>query len=546
MKKMKMFNALIIVVLITSLIAGCISSSDGNSRTEPNQEENQVTNKTPAKIKIVRAKDPRNLPAKDMLWYKNYTQVSGIEVEWIEIPSEGAGEKVNLMLATDDLPDAFLGTLNTSIVMNNIDSGLFLPIEDYIKDMPNFQKVLDKRPEYRALITAPDGHIYGLPYIEEMFGLVANHGILHIYKPWLDKLGLPIPTTIDEYRDALKKFVSTDMNGNGQKDELGLVLANKDAKSGIGSWRNSNDFGQFFGLWGQADRGDSLAIDKDGKIFFSATTDGYKQGIQYLHQMYKDGLIDPEFLITDGPKLQSKLRNPDVIVGSVITFSIVDILGKEKAKDYVALPYLKGPGGEYGTRENFSEMHNPVAFVLTKNARDPKTVLKWADGLYDPEWSVQTNWGPLGYQYKKNENGVMVFDTLKDGLQTYNEMRARNTIQGNSPVAILSDYYDKVVEYPQDAQYLMEEMKASGFVDKHLNDPYIPHVFFYEPETSQRMAQLSPQIYGLIDNNKRKWITDGGIEEEWGSYLNELKKAGMSEFIGYVQEAYDRYQKNSK
>ncbi|WP_435170391.1 extracellular solute-binding protein [Paenibacillus glycanilyticus] len=533
------------IALAGGVLSGCSGSKDNQpSASGSDAGSGKATGGT---IKIVRAKDPRNLPAKDMIWYKNYTKVSGININWEEIPGESASEKVNLMLSTNKLPDAFLGTLNTNMVMKYSAQNLFLPLEDYIQDMPNFSKMLEQRPEYKAQITAPDGHIYGLPYIEEMFGLVANQGILHIYKPWLDKLGLPMPTTIDEYRDTLKKFVTMDPNGNGKADEIGLALANKDAHSGIGSFgRNANDFGQWFGLWGQADRSDSLSVDANGKVFSTATTDAYKTGVEYLHQMYMDGLIDPEFLITDGPKMQAKLTNPDVIVGSLMTFSISDVVGADRAKDYVAVPYLKGPGGEMGTRENYSEMHNPVALVLTKDAKDPKTILKWADGLYDPSWSVQTNWGPLGYQYKLNDKGVMVFDTLKDGLETYSEMRGRNTIGGNSPVAVLKDYYDKVVEYPQDAQRLLNDMKAIGFVDKHLNDPYIPNTLFYDPATSDRMAILAAQVYGVIDNNRRKWITDGGVDKDWDNYLKELDKAGWNEFIGYVQKAYSTYMSNVK
>ncbi|WP_127494836.1 extracellular solute-binding protein [Paenibacillus glycanilyticus] len=541
----KIVAILCTAIMLPGIMAGCSSGSNNESSANNKAAESaNAKGNSEAPIRIVRPKSPQNLPAKDMIWYKNYTKVSGIDIDWQEIPQESSSEKINLMLSTGDLPEAFMQSLNTSMIMKNVDQGIFLPIEDYIKDMPNFSKVLEKRPEYKSLITAPDGHIYGLPYIEEMFGLISNQGILHIYKPWLDKLGLPIPKTIDEYRDTLKKFVESDMNGNGKKDEIGLALANKDVTSGIGHWRNANDFGQFFGLWGQADRNDSLGVDENGKVFSTSTTEAYKTGIKYLHDMYKDGLIDEEYLITDSPKLQAKLRNPDVIVGSVLTFSISDMVDKERAKDYVAVPYLTGPGGEFGTRENLVEMHNPVAFVLTKAAKNPERILKWADGLYDPSWSVQTNWGPLGYQYKKNDAGVMVFDDLKDGLKTYSEMRSRNTIGGGSPVAVLTDYYDTVVEYPQDAKRLLDDMKAVGFIDKHLNDPYIPHTIFYEPEVADKMALLSAQVYQLMDNNRRKWITDGGIDQEWDKYLKDLDKAGWYELIGYVQEAYTRYLKN--
>jgi putative aldouronate transport system substrate-binding protein len=550
MNQAKWIKGLLIASLSVSLVAGCASNNTDNvkSNTGGNNTSDSADPDANTSITIVRAKDPRNLPVDEMIWYKKYSEVapSNVKIKWEEVPSESADEKINLMLAGNNLPEAFLGTMSIGKVMKNVNSGIFLPIEDYIDEMPYFSKVLDQRPEYRALITAPDGHIYGLPYIEEMFGLITNQGILSIYKPWLDKLNLPVPTTIDEYRDTLKKFVENDMNGNGIKDEIGLSLANKGANSGIGSWRNNADFGQFFGLWGQVDRGDSMFLDRNGKIFNTASTEAYKTGINYLHEMYKEGLIDPEFTITDGPKLQAKLRDEVVTVGSVVHFSVLDVAGEKVANDYVPIPYMKGPGGEYGGRENLVEMHNPLAFVLTTKNKNPKAVLAWVDKMYDPEWSVQTNWGPLDYQYKKNEKGVMVFDTLKDGLDTYNDMRARNTIQGNSPVAILTDYYDSVVEYPQDAQDILNDMKTVGYLDKHFNDPYIPHTLFYDAETADKMALLSPQIYGLIDTNRKKWITDGGIDKEWGSYKKELEKAGLSEFIGYVQVAYDRYLANQK
>lgn len=544
MCSMKNIKAILLMFIII-LMAGCGWDDTATEPTNEQSDNNNIEEFDEDAITIVRGQDPRNLPVEEMHWYQNFSEVAPeIDIQWIELAAAAVGERVNLMLGSNELPDAFLGTLNTNQVMNHKEQ--LLQIEEYInpETMPYFSEVLEKRPEYRAQITAPDGHIYGLPYIEEMFGLITNQGVLSIYKPWLDELGLPIPTTIDEYRDALKQFVENDMNGNGTADEIGLSIANKDSESGIGSWRNNIDFGQFFGLWGQADRGDSMGLDENGKIFNTAATEAYKTGIQYLHEMYEDGLIDEEFLVMDTPALQAKLRNEEPIVGSVLTFSILDIGGTQLAEDYVAIPYLKGPNGEFGTRENLSEMHNPVAFVLSKEAKDPQEILEWADKMYDPEWSVQTNWGVEGYVYEKNEDGVMVFGELKDGLDTFNDMRARHTIQGNSPVAILTDYYDTVVEYPQDAQDIMDDMEEIGFLDKYFDDEYIPHTLFYEEEEAARMAILAPEIYGLIDSYRKKWISEGGIEDEWDTYLEELDDAGWDEYVGYVQEAYDHYLSN--
>lgn len=36
------------------------------------------------------------------------------------------------------------------------------------KYMPNLQAVFEKYPEYRTMCTAPDGHIYSFPWIEQL------------------------------------------------------------------------------------------------------------------------------------------------------------------------------------------------------------------------------------------------------------------------------------------------------------------------------------------------------------------------------------------
>ena len=93
----------------------------------------------------------------------------GIKINWIEIPSTSVTEKVNLMLAGGDLPDAFIYCVSNDMLANYYDQDVFLRVDDYIDTaMPNLSKIFEQRPQYRALATLPDGHMYGFPYIEEM------------------------------------------------------------------------------------------------------------------------------------------------------------------------------------------------------------------------------------------------------------------------------------------------------------------------------------------------------------------------------------------
>ena len=58
-----------------------------------------------------------------------------------------------------------------------------------------------------------------------MNGLVLTPGPMLIYKPWLDQLGLEMPTTTDEFHEVLRAFKAAgDLNGNGIDDEIPYAL----------------------------------------------------------------------------------------------------------------------------------------------------------------------------------------------------------------------------------------------------------------------------------------------------------------------------------
>ena len=92
-----------------------------------------------------------------------------INVEWIAVAAEAWQEKVNLMLASGDLPDTFATSLTSDYnVVSNGEAGAFIPMQDLIDNYaPNITKILAKRPTLRPWITAPDGNIYGIFKLNE-------------------------------------------------------------------------------------------------------------------------------------------------------------------------------------------------------------------------------------------------------------------------------------------------------------------------------------------------------------------------------------------
>lgn len=59
-----------------------------------------------------------------------------------------------------------------------------------------------------------DGNMYTIPqYNESLINEFST--LLCIYKPWLDKLGMKVPETLEELEATLEAFKNNDVNGDG-------------------------------------------------------------------------------------------------------------------------------------------------------------------------------------------------------------------------------------------------------------------------------------------------------------------------------------------
>ena len=95
---------------------------------------------------------------------KHAEETTGVKINYYELDSASAGEKINIMLASGDLPDAFLSLLTETQVVSNLP--LFVPLNEYLNEenAPNLMKMFEKYPELIDMITQVDGNIYTLSY----------------------------------------------------------------------------------------------------------------------------------------------------------------------------------------------------------------------------------------------------------------------------------------------------------------------------------------------------------------------------------------------
>ena len=79
---------------------------------------------------------------------------------------------------------------------------------------------------------------------------------------------------------------------------------------------------------------------------------------------------------------------------------------------------------------------------------------------------------------------------------------------------------------------------------KDMNSKYVyPNVFMSIDDTN-RVSQLDTDIKKYAEQKKADWILNGGIEEEWDSYLQKMEDYGLSEYLAIKQKYFDQYQES--
>ncbi|WP_342435137.1 ABC transporter substrate-binding protein [Paenibacillus sp. FSL H7-0442] len=539
---MKLFKRAGILMLAgVFALSGC-SGGGGESKNQtvnPDQDANFNKTGLPIVKEAVTLKmvSPKAALAPDyskMEIFKRLEKQTNVKIDWENIPDTDFAEKKNLLLASGDLPDAFYGAGFTDYdLINYGKDGTIIPLENLIdKYAPNLKMLLDRRPDIKLAITAPDGHIYGLPSWEEN-KLDTNPFFHVINKNWLDKLGLKLPQTLDEYTQALIAFKTKDPNGNGKADEIPLSFMHM-------QW--CSDIAGIFGAFGLPDNLEHRIV-REGKVIFTATQPQYKEALKYIHDnWYKQGLIDPESFTQDAAQYLAKGKTPDETLGSYVWWEVEEVVGPERSKDYALLPPLKGPNGDQMIGRNNGGGPGRGSFVITKENRYPAMTMRWIDQQYDPYMAAQIHWGPLDVVFKTDEKGKLVNLPLPKGVSA-GEFRQKVAPGTGNPGVITFDDFGKVVDMEPRAQ------KRAEYLEKYYT-PYMKKEnyasIFFEPDELDKINRIEPELIKYVNTQRGKFIVDGEVDEKWDSYVKTLEKMGLNELMEIYQKGLDRYNANLK
>lgn len=471
---------------------------------------------------------------------------TNVHIDWTCYVSDQFSDKKNLALAQfGALPDGlFVAGMSDYDLLRYAKQGIIIPLEKLIdKYMPHLQSVFEKYPEYRVMCTAPDGHIYSFPWIEQLGSgkeaIQAIGNIPYINKKWMDYLGLEMPKTTAELEAVLIAFrdhageLEKKFDITGNVVPMSFIINNGDPDPSI----LINGFGEGYG-----DTADHFAVSDDGKVLYTSVQEGYKEGILWLHHLEEENLIDPEAFTQDWSTYVAKGKNHRY--GLCFSWDIANI---DNYDDYVMLPALAGPDGLVNiTRQNGSETSgfDRGRCVLTSNCRNTALAASWIDQMYIPIQSAQNNWGTYGeknkaniFEMSRNAMGEPMLKHMDLGDQSPVEIRENQSVNG--PLAILNDYYNVYVTEPDDAKWRLDNMHETYL--SAMNSKYVFPNVFMSMEDTNRVSQLDIDIKKYAEQMKASWILNGGIEKEWNDYLQKMNDYGLPEYLEIKQKYFDAY-----
>lgn len=447
-----------------------------------------------------------------------FKKQTNVDVEMRIFPYETATERLNLDLNSGDYADVVGGwTLSDSMILTyGVNQGVFIPLEDYFAEYcPRITEILDL-PGVREEMTAPDGHIYAIPYVCDDTKVGYSP---YINGRWLKNVGMDIPTTTEEFEAVLKAFKEQDANGNGDpNDEIPFSADpnNKYIESMTG----------WFGL----PMGKSGIGILDDEVVFAGASSTYREFLSWFNSLYEQGLIDLEIFTQDSSTWEGKgnrdLYGVSIAYGSG-EFSGIVLEGGEKS-EFDVLPVLNTDKGGMWMRDTNGFSVYRTQAVITDNAEHPEVICRWFDNAFQLENGIGCNRGPVGTVVFKEDDGYRAID-----VKTLSEEDQEKFSWGNLWPQSLPKYMPSGFKYIEDHPTYNEKKVMEDTYEPYLTKTTIPS-FWIPLDKIDRYSDIASALTDYFNQRQAMFISgemDIDDDAQWQSYVDGLYALGLEDWM---------------
>lgn len=449
-------------------------------------------------------------PAKDEAGPKKAVEdYCNVKLKMIWVPSTSYDDKMNLSIASGDIPMIMLAGSKTPSIVKAVKDGAFWEIGPYLKEYPN----LGQAHPVTLWNSSFEGKTYGL-YSNRPLG---RYGITY-RSDWLKNVGLKQPVTIDDFYRMLVAFKEKDPDGNGKADTYGMV-----ATKYAGPFKVMMTWFGAPNEWGE---------DAAGSLVPAHMTSEYMDCLKFWKKMYVEKLINEDFAVMDPNKWNDPIfqNKAGVIVDCIntVTNKWNTTWEKEKLPGYAeCMGPIVGPKGArsqattgYGSLFLFSK-------TSIKDLATLKKVLAFEDRLGDRRMQDTCSYGIEGRHYNIIPGGWI--KVVQDDKIPKNELNDLNQILPFIPSTNLTPTEQKpwVVQYEK-------QMKD--------NEKYVvgdPTLAFVSPTMGTKGAQLNT----IVEDARVQFIVGQIDEKGFNDAVALWRRSGGDQVIKEFNDDYKKLKK---
>lgn len=450
-------------------------------------------------------------------WYvkKLVEEETNVQLEVTAVPTDGFPDKVNLTMASGQLPDLIYFIGNTA-VNQYAPQGAFVNVLDHLDQMPNFKKWYEENKDFALNYLSADGGLYQLP--EKGVDETNRRGWLY-RKDVFDKLGLQAPTNQEEFYEVLKALKKEYPNS--------YPLAFRSF---------SNNMAQLLMLapsWGTdyMDFVDNRYMElnaETGTWSFGPIEDSYREMLEFYNKLYEEQLLIPNFLTIDTKGWQDVISNNEAFI-TVDYLSRIDFFNqpmRETNPDF-NMAYMAPPAfGTEGVNGFAYSAKGILGFGISSQTKQLDDVLAYVDWLYKDETVELLSWGREGetYTVENGEKKWIGFTTAADmkkgtGFETYG--------------------FYQLYDFSGEMSTFSQETKDAVLEARKYDLPQQP-VLAFNDEENQIKDTVGNTISNYVAEQTCKFILGERSFDTWDDYVSDVKGFGLDQLVKIHEDSYAR------
>lgn len=424
------------------------------------------------------------------IYTRTWEEELGIKYKFLwTSPSAQGEQKMNLTIASGDLPDVMSVSLNDyqKLYAAGMLADLTQPIIDHASKYSKQFFAGDN-----AMLAEPikrDGRYYGIP---NGFAYQDTGNMLWVRAEWLANVNMEAPETIEELEALMDAFVNDDPNQSGTNDTYAIALAG--AEQGSQDWGIGeaffNSFHSYPNLWVKNSEG-----NLEHGMFGDEQRENTQNAIEKLREYYELGYLHEDFFTFGDAQSQEEMFNDKagILVGELwgAYWPLVQHLDIDSNADWipVAIPSSDGQPAKMGTdaarvdsvlvaRKDFEHPEALIKMVnLYHNLNNNPETMEFAkynvvpeDGnqifqayplqVFDPGWNY-TGYGQISEALETGDSSILseAYKLFYDQANDYKEDKA---IDGWSAYRTYAPggSMSVVDEYLQDKRMQMNEFTS--------------------------------------------------------------------------------------